>query len=193
MGDPRYPESSAYHEAGHIVIAAAQGLRLSRHGVHLDADGRGISYYEYRKPRRFWSAPSEIKREHTIIATLAGLVAQQKFYPDCSTLGASDDTELVDLLLSEIAEVEPLEGALSTAQIDLKQAADDLVERFWPAIESVAVTLWETPDTLRDFDDPESSWSALSREKRLSGARLVEILSTFGIHASIWDSKAIAD
>jgi hypothetical protein len=193
MSDPRYPESSAYHEAGHIVIAAAQGMRLSRHGVHLDADGRGFAYYEYRKPRRSSDAPSEIKREHTIIATLAGLIAQQKFYPECSTLGASDDTNLVDLLLSEILEDEPLGGAFSTAQIDLKQEADKLVRKFWPAIEAVAVTLWETPETPRDSDEPEPTWSVLPLEKRINGARLVEILRSFGIHTSIWDAKVIAD
>jgi len=39
MNDPRYPESSAYHEAGHIVIAAAQSMRLSRHGIRVDSEG----------------------------------------------------------------------------------------------------------------------------------------------------------
>ncbi len=43
MNDPRYPESGAYHEAGHIVVAAAQGMLLSIHGVHVDRDGKGIS------------------------------------------------------------------------------------------------------------------------------------------------------
>jgi hypothetical protein len=46
--DPNYPESGAYHEAGHVAIAAAKGMRLSRHGIRVDEDGRGIAYYDFR-------------------------------------------------------------------------------------------------------------------------------------------------
>src|SRR5882762_11573916 len=186
MSDPRYPESAAYHEAGHVVVAAAQGMRLSRHGVHLDSEGRGISYYEYRKPKRWAEGASEVKREHTIISTLAGLIAQQKFYAECSILGASEDNNLVDELLKEISEDDDFIGYASLkAQLELRRESEKLVDEFWPAIEAVARALWGTPETPRDFNEPEPGWSQLRVEKRLNGARLVEILKPFGIHPSI--------
>jgi hypothetical protein len=74
MSDPRYPESGAYHEAGHIVVAAAQGMHLSAHGVHVAPDGRGISYYSRRKKRE--SHGFDEAGKHTIISVFAGLIAQ---------------------------------------------------------------------------------------------------------------------
>jgi len=194
MTDPRYPESAACHEAGHVVVAAAQGLRLSRHGIHLDADGRGISYYQYRKPKRFSAQPSEISREHTIIATLAGLIAQQKFYPDCSVCGASDDQSFIDMLTKEIEEEDDFIGtAVLRAQLDLPREATRLVELHWLAIDAVARALWDSPITPRNFHEPEPQWSESKMEKWLPGARIVEILRRFGIEASIWDETILAD
>jgi hypothetical protein len=194
MSDPGYPESAAYHEAGHVVVAAAQHMRLSRHGIHLDAEGRGISYYEYRKPKRWADITPEVTREHTIISTLAGLIAQQKFYPECSVLGASDDNNLVDEMLREVHEGEGVIGfACSTAEVELRLESEKLVHEHWPAIEAVARTLWETPETPRDFNEPDPGWSQLRMEKRLDGMRLLEILTKFGIQASIWDAKPLAD
>jgi hypothetical protein len=169
-------------------------MRLSRHGIHLDSEGRGISYYEYRKPKRWADITPEVKREHTIISTLAGLIAQQKFYAECSALGASDDNNLVDEMLREIGEGDEVIGFTSlTAEAELRRESEKLVHELWPAIEAVARTLWETPETPRDFNEPEPIWSQLRMEKRLDGMRIVEILKTFGIQASIWDAEAVAD
>src|ERR1700687_30489 len=43
--DERYVESTAYHEAGHIVVAAVQGLRLRRRGLRIDRLGAGLASY----------------------------------------------------------------------------------------------------------------------------------------------------
>lgn len=195
MSDPNYPESCAYHEGGHVVVAAAQGMQLSRHGIHLDAYGRGIAYYKYRKPKRFWDAPQDVEREPTIVATLAGLIAQQKFYPGCSTFGASDDTNLVDMLLKEIEDENGMLGFVESTrvQIDCRQKAERLVDDFWPAIEEIARTLWQTPETPRTFDDPDPSWSTLWLERRLDGFHLIKTLASHGIHTSIWDGKPTLD
>ena len=100
--DRLYPESCAYHEAGHAVVAAALGLRLRSRGIHLAPHGNGITYYEFRNPRRFSNAGSHISREDTIIATLAGVIAQKTFHARCSTAGANDDRNIVDLLVQEV-------------------------------------------------------------------------------------------
>lgn len=36
---------SAHHEAGHIVIAAVQGLRLRSEGLMVDRTGEGLACY----------------------------------------------------------------------------------------------------------------------------------------------------
>jgi hypothetical protein len=193
VSDPLYPKSGAYHEAGHIVTAAVQGLRLSRHGIHVDSDGRGISYYEYRKPKQFSNHPSQVSREHTIIAIHAGLLAQQKFHPRCSVCGASDDQNLVDMLIKELDDEDPIIGLASfRAQVELPNEAHRLVELHWPAIEAVAEALWGNPEIERTVE-PETTWSNLPVEKRLNGSRIVEILEPFDIHASVWDAEAVVD
>ena len=96
MTDSLYRESVGYHEAGHVVVAAAQGMQVSREGIYLAVDGTGLACCRFRKPEKFYSGPSDISRAHTIIATYAGLIAQQKFYPDCSVQGGSDDQNLID-------------------------------------------------------------------------------------------------
>lgn len=84
-------------------------------------------------------------------------------------------------------------NAAFTAQVELRRESESLVNAHWPAIEAVAQALWEKPETQRDFDEPEPGWSQSLVEKKLDGARLVEILKPFGIHASIWDAKPTAD
>jgi hypothetical protein len=189
--DPLYPQSCAYHEAGHTVVAAALGLRLSRHGIHLCSDGNAISYYEYRKPRRFSSAPSELKREDTIICSYAGLIAQRKFHPRCSGCGATDDENTADLLLVELAEEDPnpLGFLTSTLQIELWKKAEELVDLHWPAIEAVGRELWENKPVDADLDDPAPGWSECGSQRRISGVRIIEILRSFDFHTMLWDAK----
>jgi hypothetical protein len=192
--DPLYPESSAYHEAGHAVVAAAQGMRLSRHGVHVDADGRGMAFYDFRKPLRISTAPSLVTREQTIIATHAGLIAQQKFHPGCSVLGASDDNCLVDELLKEIeAEGDFIGSEYLRAQLDLPVAAKNLVHNHWSAIEAVAQELWGQPYAKRDEDEPWRGWSDHPLDRRLTGMRVREILEPLGVKAEVWDRQTPRD
>lgn len=188
--NPQYRESVAYHEAGHVVVATVQGLQLSRYGIRLRDDGTGISYYKFRKPKRFYDGPSEISREHTLIALYAGLISQQVFYPDCSTQGANDDQNLIDLLLQDMDAQDTFPSlalASLVAQIELKKESQKLVDKHWPAIVALATALWETPDKPRDFDEPEPDSPQSQFEKMLGGRRVAEILQPFGITVSIWD------
>jgi hypothetical protein len=186
--DPKYPESIAYHEAGHVAIAAAKGIRLSRHGIRVDEDGRGIAYYDFRKPKRTSTAPSEVTREQTIVATLAGRLSQQKFYPQCSILGADCDNVLVDELLAEIGNEDPIFGLRQlTTQVELHEEAVGLVEAHWPKIKAIGQELWAQPYTTKQLDQPNQVWSPRPTEKALAGYRVAEILKSFGMDATIWD------
>jgi hypothetical protein len=188
--DPKYPESVAYHEAGHIVVAAVQGIRISRHGVRVDDSGLGISYYETRRPKRISTVPCVVTREQTIIAAKAGLMAQQKFYPDCSIEGAWDDDVTIYELLEEIRSEEEsfLEIEYMRAQTGTHEEAQRLVELRWPAIELLGRSLWSQDETPFTHDQPNPGWTKKAKERRLSGQRIAEILSP-GINVVVWDAR----
>jgi hypothetical protein len=64
------PEATAYHEAGHAVIAYEFGWRVGRGGVRLTAWPHArIQYHE-----------SEYTLRARICVSLAGLLAEQKFF-----------------------------------------------------------------------------------------------------------------
>lgn len=64
---------SAHHEAGHIVIAAVQGLRLHSEGLMVDRAGEGLACY-FKEPDN-----NDGSRERVILATLAGLAAENRY------------------------------------------------------------------------------------------------------------------
>ena len=66
-------EIAAHHEAGHIVIAATQGLRLRSEGLSIDPDGEGLACY-YKEPE-----DSDSSRERVILSTFAGFKAEEYF------------------------------------------------------------------------------------------------------------------
>jgi hypothetical protein len=191
LSDPRYPESVAYHEAGHIVVAAIQGMRISRHGVRVDNAGLGISYYETRKPKRISTAPCAVTREQTIIAAKAGLMAQQMFHSDCSIEGAVDDNDRIDELLAEIRteeEFPPLEIEYTTALIDTHREAQRLVKLHWPAIELLGRSLWSRDETPFAHDQPNPEWTKKEKERLLLGHQIAEVLGG-SINVVVWDAQ----
>lgn len=183
MFGPLYIESVAYHEAGHVVVAAVLGLRLGRHGIRLDREGRGMSYYEFRSPRSWADAVPKIDIKATIVATLAGLIAQMKFYPECSTHGATDDETIVDLLLKE-QHPNDIIGVETLARMRLQKESVELVDEHWSAIEAIAKALWAKQFTPRQIE-PEPMWSHSADEKVLDGLEIVSILADFHISAQL--------
>jgi hypothetical protein len=71
-------ECTAHHEAGHVVVAAAQQLRLRLDGLSVDSRGEGLACY-CKQPDE-----SDPSRERVIIATFAGYKAQERFCEECS-------------------------------------------------------------------------------------------------------------
>src|SRR5579872_6045809 len=64
---------SARHEAGHVVAAAAVGLRLRSEGVMIDTDAAGLGCY-CKQPD-----DSDLSRERVILSTFAGCFAENHF------------------------------------------------------------------------------------------------------------------
>lgn len=180
-----YVQSVAYHEAGHIVVAAVLGLRISRHGISCDGEGGGMSYYEFRKPKSWTAEPSEIGIRETIVATLAGFIAQRKFYPECSPNGASDDENLVDALLKELLQDDFI-GLDVLSRTQLEEEATTLVDRHWVPITALASSLLTKQLTTREAE-PNPTWSASATARKLHGAEIASILSNFGLLVRLSD------
>ena len=63
----------AYHEAGHIVIAAVRGLALRPYGLMVLPDGDGLCVY-CTQPEE-----SDHSRESVIVSSFAGYWASKRF------------------------------------------------------------------------------------------------------------------
>ena|SRR6185295_2121494 len=101
MTDSHLVKSIAYHESGHIVVAAVLGRPLRSSGIHIDCVNRGIAFYAQRKPKVDYSGPCAGTKMDTMIAAYAGLPAQQIFYRECPVHCADGDEEFIrDLLAS---------------------------------------------------------------------------------------------
>jgi len=137
--------STAFHEAGHAVIARSLGLKIHSativpvtgihgrvehanplRGIHLDYDG---------------SDRAHRRAETAIIVCLAGPAAQRRHKPQSwrSYHGQSDHSRAADLALS-------LNGSDEATNAHLKYlavVARDMVAAQWPLIEQVAGALIE--------------------------------------------------
>jgi ATP-dependent Zn protease len=119
--DDKYLESVAYHEAGHAIVAAAQGLPILREGVRLDRAGCGLMCYRYRNP------DLSIRWKEAVVVSFAGLPSQQLIYPDCPTARSQDD----EMSARSYMMVESLEGLdLGTIKSRLRERSRFLVEQY---------------------------------------------------------------
>lgn len=178
--DPKYVESSAYYESGHIVIAAVQNLPLRPRCLRIDPSGNGLAIYASRSPDGSRNMGSEIERERTIISSMAGWHAQNIFYL-CPYAGAFYDINHTNALLDEMYS-NRIQGF--EAKEKLWNQTDALVKSHWWAIQAVAVALWAKPWLTR-APDPENEWSELMEEKSLSGLEVQAIFSRFQIQALV--------
>jgi len=196
MTDDSYAKSAAYHEAGHVVVAAVQGLRLLKSGIHVDpTDGTGISYYESRTPDSSYGIDSF--GERTIISLFAGLLAQRKFHPTCTGASASADEDHASRLLTNMYIPQKFPGTsafeasmieLADARAKFREIANSLVEKHWSAIDALAQYLWELPPTPKDSSEHEGCWSGSPLEKRIDGLSILSFLTQYGIPASFTDA-----
>ncbi len=95
---PQSPEATAYHEAGHAVIAIALGRAVQRVSVlpKLDTLGR----CEFQKGR---TRPSEDWLEREILISLAGLAAEARHTGQYAWEGAARDLQVVKRLATQRA------------------------------------------------------------------------------------------
>jgi hypothetical protein len=195
--DDKYVSSTAYHESGHIVIAAVQEMPMRNFGVRIDSLGCGKSFYWRRVPDGSRNdVGADVERERTIISTSAGYIAQKRFYGDALTddinkyieFSANTDTSLVIELLQEMYSGN--QTLWFQARKQLWDQSVQLVNEHWNAIDTLAQSLlkrgWEPRQKSTDAD---GQWSVDSQEKWLHGIEIVHILEPFGINAFIVDDS----
>jgi hypothetical protein len=168
-------EETAYHEAGHIVVAARLGL---------DLRPRGIMAWEAAKDVMdglacYWD--DEADWDKNLQAVLAGQIAQWRKYPKSDTSGSKPDN---DYFFKVVREQFP--GSLPANIWEcVGKKANDLLESDWSAVVEIAETLiaaeWMWVG--------ENEHPLAKRKKRLDGEVLVAILSSHGISARVRFAK----
>lgn len=174
------PESACYHEAGHAVVAAVQGIPLGNNGIEVDALGDGGTYYDCQGPTGLTNLGNDPHRERSIVSLYAGLIAQQQFDSHCHGSGGSVDRKIAEELLAEMYEEESIRGV---ARGKLEAESRGLVEKHWPAIQTLASSLWNRPWT---------PYPPSPDRKQMNGTEVVAVLQGFHISDFVChDSDAV--
>jgi hypothetical protein len=169
--DVKAVERTAHHEAGHMVVAAALGLKLRPQGLRVDPRGWGLACY-CKQPDG-----SDLTRERIIVATFAGFIAQKRFYPDSIWCRDTDWSE-AHALLHERANK-------SVTRDDLLSRSERLVRQHWPAIEALAAAVLAKDWVTQERFESGARWSheATTTEKRMACEEVVDLLGEYGISA----------
>jgi len=178
-------ECAAHHEPGHIVVAAAHGLRVKPEGLILDSLGEGLACYS----RQLDS--SDASRICVLLATFAGYYAERQFrerrgYPVVDEkywFFYSYDGHEARQLLGGLSTESLLNGNVPATQAKLQTQSKDMVAQHWDAIEALAMALLAKP-----FEEwrPLKSGTKLSSAttaRYLPGEEVVSILRRHGIPA----------
>jgi len=175
----------AHHEAGHVVVAGALGLRLRSEGIMVDTAAEGLGCY-CKEP-----GESDTLRERVMVATFAGCFAENRFRQEQLSLPPLDYFSIIWSLdwweargiATKLSNTYLAGRSVSAIQDELEQQSKDIVAENWPTIEAVASSLlaqaWEPTKPLNSGKE----WSTQSMAKCISGERVAEILKRFSITA----------
>ena len=177
-------ETAGYHEAGHVVVAAALGLRLRPEGIMVGQDAKGLACY--------WKEPdgTDASVEANVLASFAGFCAEKRLR---SMRGLQLRDYFGVIFSTDWKEARVLQGKFSsdyfgdkgrrTTHDELEAKAEQLIAQHWSAIEVLAEALlscqWESK---KPFESG-TQWSDAEQAKSLLGAEIVEILAALGITA----------
>src|ERR1700683_5257967 len=138
---------TAHHEAGHVVVAAEQGVPLRPEGICVDPIGEGLACY--------WKEPQDTdsSRMNVIISTFAGFDAEEEFckrraLPILSGIPLiwSPDWREARSVIIRLSNTPPTMTAIMMEE-RLHDDSRTIVKRLWSTIEAVANALlpkdWE--------------------------------------------------
>lgn len=162
-------ERAAYHEAGHVVVAATKGIAIDRWGMCVDDREKGRSKMRLRRPE--FQGVSLVSRKDSIIVLAAGFIAENRYDLEATERSASCDLEWIRKLEAE-------EPSIDSAE--LRRASVDMVTANWCVIEALASALLS--QEFRVSPDREMrSWSDSNVAACLCGDQIASILAAFDI------------
>jgi len=134
-------ETTAYHEAGHAVVAHALGLRVETVSVLEDEESLGrasIPLPEGFQPDDQGEGSVDLM-ERQLTATLAGAAAQRMFTGEDADLGGNDERGALSLLMSLGETSEEMSAVADAAD----GRAEAILREEWVAVEALAERLLE--------------------------------------------------
>jgi len=171
------PQETAYHEAGHIVIAAAVGLDLRPAGILLfevKNVAAGMACY--------WE-DGEV--EPVLQALRAGQMAQQKQFPNSETRGGVPDAQAFSRAVNQI--YPPGHVGIMLEKIGIQVL--ELFAKYWRGVVEVAEALlkkdWAGVEVADGKYLSADERLVVKRKKQLKGNEIVEILERHGILARV--------
>jgi hypothetical protein len=182
--DPKV-ECAAHHEAGHIVIAAVQGLKLRPDGLMVNLDGQGLAVYCTQTEQ------SDSSREAVILSTEAGYWADKRFCDERSHPGTDADglimyyDQIQSWEIMKTFSTEYLGGENPVrVHVKLQNRSKLLVEQHWLVIKALASALLaKGPEPMRPLKTGEHWTDSTASARYLDGKEAVEILARHGITA----------
>src|SRR5580658_3836056 len=160
---------TAHHEAGHLVAAAVQGLKLRPEGLAVDARGEGLGCY-CKHP-----GDSDEQRERVIVATFSGYNGESK---SCSDRGFPQHDSMLQIFSCDGREARTIISQLSYLSVartafaieeELQARSRMLVTQEWQAIRAIADALLEREWELVRPLPSEGVWSQEQLAKYLDG------------------------
>lgn len=130
--------ATAYHEAGHAIIAHALGIRVYKVSIVPGEDYSGVC--AQAGFNGYFAKPHEFYRRTT--AALAGIEAQRRYcHQSIRSYHTHSDYSRVATYAVEASQGDSKEADALIAWLRIRTA--NLVRFYWPAIEALAKTLVE--------------------------------------------------
>jgi hypothetical protein len=170
-------ECAAHHEAGHIVIAAVQSLKLRAEGLIVDAAGEGLACY-FKEPEE-----NDLSRERVAIASFAGFKAEKRLrqgrsYSPLYELGITLSPDWVHARksISKLSPDYPLGGDPEMIRIKLESVSECLVEGNWATIQGLAAAVLARDLMPLQPLKSTTQWSDETMARYLTGEEVVRVL-----------------
>jgi hypothetical protein len=178
-------ECAAYHEAGHLAIAAVQGLTLRPEGFMVDLGGMGLARYATEP------GETDVSRESIVLATFAGFSAETRFcderrlrVPEFVSIVLSPDWVEARTIIRKFSDGYASGDNLAIVQSRLENRSKQLVEQHWFIIRTLAnFLLSKEPEPMKPLESGEV-WSYENQARYVAGPEAVAILARHGIVAT---------
>jgi hypothetical protein len=135
-------DETAYHEAGHAVVAMKLGYKCWSVSIVPDEDGRpGRAICE--DPRRLEQGTRQQRFERYVVIQLAAAIAELKFSHEGEAHDGFDKADIFNAVIEHTGckEIKDIDAARMKVLTQTRPVAEHLVEQHWEEIEALAQRL----------------------------------------------------